>query len=172
VTRKLVNLCLALTLVLGCWGGVLAAAACPHAGCKTAASAPEVTAGHGEHTGDHGHDVVGPEDHSGHGEAHEGHTAQPSEQDRQHFSPEQFTGVASNRHDQNCAHCVGSTEAPPSRSFEWQSNSLKQGGKLLAPQASGRIVAPAAVFVREITPAQHAPPGRSDRHLLFSVFRI
>ena len=136
------------------------------------ASAPEATADHGGHAAGHGHDAVSPEDHSGHAAAHEGHTAQPPAQDQQLFSPEQFPGVASNRHDRNCAHCVGSTEVPPSRSFEWQSNSLKQGGKLTAPRAAQQVAAPAVVFLREITPDQHAPPGRSDRHILFSVFRI
>jgi hypothetical protein len=170
VARKLLNVCVVFTLVLGCWGGVLAAAVCPHMGCKTTAAAPEATAHHGEHAA--GHEAVSQEDHSGHAAAHDGHAALPPAHDEQHLDGGRAPGVTADRHDPACAHCVGTAEAPPSRSFEWQSNSFKQGGKLTAPPAAARVSAPAAVFLREITPAQHAPPGSSDRHLLLNVFRI
>ena len=173
MARKLINLCAVLALLAGCWGGVLAAAACPHAGCETTAAAPESTAAHGEHEAGHGPGSVSPEDHSGHaGPQGKGHSAAPPAHNPPRVDPAQLRGAASNRHDPNCAHCAGDAEAPPSRHFEWQSNSFKSGEKLIAPRAAGQVSAASAVFVREITPAQHAPPGTSDRHLLLSVFRI
>jgi hypothetical protein len=171
VARKIVNICIVIVLLTGCWGGVLAAA-CPHLGCETAA-ASDNAATPDEHVEEHGHHSASPEDHSLHSGSHgEGHTAESPAQDPPQFDSDQFRRNASNSHDPNCDHCVGSTEAPPSQSFEWQSNSFKNGAKLAAPRAAERVSAPAVVFVREITPAQHAPPGRSDRHLLLSVFRI
>ena len=68
---------------------------------------------------------------------------------------------------------MGRPEAPPSSKFELDSNPLKKAGRDAAPQAAVRLSAPDSVHVREITPAQHAPPGRADRHLLIlNVFRI
>ena len=158
----------------GCWGGVLAAVACPHMGCKTAAAASGGAAAHGEHVDEPGLHSANPEDHSDHAGAHgEGHSAGSPAQEPPQPDTAQFRGSASDRHDANCAHCVGSAEVPPSRSFEWQSNPFKNGAKLIAPRAAQQVSAPAVILVREITPAQHAPPGRADRHLLLlNVFRI
>ena len=157
----------------GCWGRVLAAVACPHEGCETTDAASDSTAAHGEHVGDHSDHSASPEDHSGHAGSHgEGHSAESPAQDPPQSDSDLFRGSASDSHDSNCAHCVGSAEVPPSRSFEWQSNFFKNGVKLTAPRAAEQGSAPAVVLVREITPAQHAPPGRSDRHILLSVFRI
>lgn len=173
MARKLINVCVVFALMTGYWGGVLAAA-CPHLGCEPTAAAPVSTAAHGEHVDDHSYHSASPEDHSGHAGAHgEGHAAETPAQDAPQVDSGQLRGGASNRHDPNCAHCMGGSEgAPPSRFFEWQSNSFKNGGKLITPRAAERVSALAVVLVRKITPAQHAPPGRSDRHLLLSVFRI
>ena len=173
MARKLVNVCVVFALVTGCWGGVLAAAACPHLGCETAATAPDGAAAHGEHAGEHGRHSASPEDHSGHIESHgEGHSADSPARDRSQPGPDQFRDRASGGHDQDCAHCVGGAEAPPSRPFEWQPNSFKNSGKLTAPRAAQQVSAPALVLAREITPAQHAPPKQTSRHLLLNVFRI
>ena len=153
----------------GCWGGVLAAAACPHTECEMTASAPSDTAGAGVHD----HDAVTSEDHSGHTAEHGGHAAEPPAQGRSGVSPAGVLNVGPGRHDPGCTHCLGRPEAPPSPNFEVQANSASKGGESTAPNAAARAGAPAAVFLREITPAQHAPPGRSDRHLLLlNVFRI
>lgn len=172
VLRKLVNICVGLALMTGCWGGVLAAAACPHSGCETMAFAPDVAATQSDHADTHGHDTASPEAHSSHVSAHQGHAAEPPARDQHQFSHGELKSVAPEQHDQSCAHCVGSPEAPSSPCFEWQSGSAKRGGGFVAPLAATQIKAPAAVFLREITPAQHAPPGQSDRHIILSVFRI
>ena len=172
MARKLVHVCVVIALMTGCWGGVLAAAACPHSGCETPAAAPD-DAAHGGHADEHSHHSASPEDHSRHGATHaEGHLAETRAQEPPRVDSAQLRRAVVTSHDPNCAHCVGSAEAPPSRSFEWQSSPFKGGGKLTAPRAVEQVSAPAAAFVREIIPAQHAPPGRSDRHLLLSVFRI
>lgn len=82
-------------------------------------------------------------------------------------------GVKSGRHDSSCTHCVGRPDVPPSSSFEWQTNPAKKSGKVVAAHSAGQSLTPVAFFVREITPAQHAPPASPDRHLLLlNVFRI
>jgi hypothetical protein len=173
VARKLVNICVVFALMTGCWVGVFAAAACPHVGCETSAGAPDGAAAHGEHTVERAHHAASPEDHSGRSEAHgEGHSSESPARDQAQPDSDQFRDLASGAHDPDCAHCVGGAEAPLSRPFEWQPNSFKNSGKLTAPRAAQQVSAPAVVVTREITPAQHAPPGRSDRHLLLSVFRI
>ena len=153
--------------MMGCWGGVLAAAACPHLGCETVAALPGSGAAHGGHTGDH--DAVSTEEHSGHTGGHEGHFAEPPSADRGMVSGGQ---TLSGGHELGCTHCVGRPGAPPSQRFDWQSTFAGKGGGFVAPLTAARFATPAAPFLREITPAQHAPPGRSDRHILLSVFRI
>ena len=165
MARKLVNICVVFALMTGCWGGVLAAAACPHQECETAAGAPDDASAHGEHAGEHGSHSASPEDHSG-------HSADSPAWDQSQPGPDHLRDRASGGHDPDCAHCVGAAEAPPSRPFEWQPNSFKNSGKLTAPRAAQQISAPAVVLAREITPAQHAPPRQTGRHLLLSVFRI
>lgn len=165
MARKLVNVCVAFALMAGCWGGVLAAAACPHLECETAATEPEGASAHDDHAGERGSHSASPEDHSG-------HSADSPARDQSQPGPDHLRARASGGHDQDCAHCVGAAEAPPSRPFEWQPNSFKNSGKLTAPRAAQQVTAPAVVLAREITPAQHAPPRQTGRHLLLSVFRI
>ena len=166
VARRLINLSVVFALVTGCWGGVLAAAACPHVECETTAAAPEGAASH-----DHGAAVS--EEHSSHPAEHGGHPAEPPAPD---VSPAGQPRVADvgpgGGHTPGCTHCVGRPEAPPSPSFEAQANSVRKGAESAAPTAAPRVEAPAAVIPREITPAQHAPPPGTVRHLLLSVFRI
>lgn len=169
MARKLVNFCLAWTLVLGCWGGVLAAAACPHKGCETASAAPHQTTAHAEHLSAASHDSDGGEGHSAHAGAHKGHAAEPPAAEPSRPELAQLTDGTRAPY---CSHCLGRPDAPPSPKFEWQSDSVKKAGKDAAPHVAPEVSAPLAAYVREITPAQNAPPGRSDRHLLISVFRI
>jgi hypothetical protein len=160
--------------MMGCWGGVLAAAVCPHTGCETTTTAPaagEASATHGDH-GPACDKVVIPEDHSGHVSAHEGHAGKPDNGDQQQFSPVGLHTIVPKQHDQFCSHCMGRPEAPPSPYSEWQSNSARRAGSYAAPIAAVQVESPTPVYLRLITPAQHAPPGTSDRHLLLNVFRI
>ena len=159
--------------MLGCWGGVLAAALCPH-GCEsTAHAAGEASTTHGDHGTDCAQ-MVKPEDHSGDISAHEeGHAGEPADGDQRqsgHAGP--YTVARGGQHDQSCAHCVGRPEAPPSPYSEGQSSSAKRSGSFAAPLAAVQLESSAPVYLRKITPAQHAPPGESDRHLLLNVFRI
>ena len=153
---------------MGCWGGVLAAAACPHLECETMAAAPEGGAGGAGH--DHG--APASEDHSSHPAEHGEHPAEPPARDVSRAGQPGLADVAPGGHMPGCTHCVGRPEAPPSPSFEAQANSVRKGEGAAAPTAAPRVEAPAAVVPREITPAQHAPPHGTVRHLLLSVFRI
>lgn len=169
MARKLVNICLAWAIVLGCWGGVVAAVACPHVGCETAVTAPD----HGGlHGGDVSHDAASAEETSAHPADHHGHSAEsrPAEQ----AQPGLVTSVAgdSGAHDSRCSHCVGRPDTPPSSKFERQPAPVGKDGKVPAALASPKVAAPAASHALRIKPAQHAPPGSQDRHLLLGVFRI
>ena len=168
-----------LALLAGSWGGVLAAAACPHAGCRTdadAATAPHVenSGGHGRHENadGQGHHAASHEDHSVHAPTHDGeHAAEQHTRTQTPRDSERLRGVASGPHDPTCAHCVGRSDAP-SRSTEWQPNPFKAGAKLDAPPAAEPVSAPHLVPARELRPTQHAPPGRHGKYLLLGVFRI
>ncbi|MCA1620510.1 MAG: hypothetical protein LC795_14615 [Acidobacteria bacterium] len=165
----MVNFCLAWTLVLGCWGGVIAAVACPHMGCGTAASA-HAGVDHGDAgAGDHDHDMPASE---GHSDEHVEHVEETPSQGRSLLGDVGLNSLSPAGHDLNCTHCVARPEVPPSPKFDFQTGSFKKGAESAAPAAAPRVEAPSSVFPREITPAQHAPPGRSDRHLLLNVFRI
>lgn len=158
MSRKLLNFGLAWCLLLGCWGGVLAGVVCPHEPCHAASDA---AAGRGGHSS-----AGGGEDHSEHAQTHEGHAEEPT-----HDAAESWH--ASRGHDPRCAHCVGGPEVPPAAKFEWQSGTFKKGAGDAATHAPLRLASPAAPPAREIIPAQHAPPGNSDRQLLLlNVFRI
>jgi hypothetical protein len=172
MARKLLNVCVALALLMGCWGSVLAAAACSHVGCDAMASAPDIAAGHGAHADSHGQNVTGPEGHSCHVTSHRARAAKPSLRVQHQISQDELQSVASKQREQFCAHCVGRPEAPPAPCIEWQSYSSKKGVDFAAPHAIAQFETTAPVFLRKITPAQHAPPGKSDRHLLLNVFRI
>ena len=158
--------------MMGCWGGVLAAVVCLHTGCETSTpAAGEASATHGDHGTTCGN-MVKPEDHSGDVSSHEGHTGELTDGAWQQFRPAGLHTVARVQHEQSCAHCVGRPESPPAPYSEWQSNSVKRGVNFAAPVAAVQVDSPAPVYPRKITPAQHAPPGSSDRHLLLKVFRI
>lgn len=157
MSRKLLNFSLAWCLVLGCWGGALAGMLCPHEPCHAAS---DEAADRGGHSSAGGH-----EDHSAHAQTHEGHAEGPSPEAAE-------PSRVSRGHDPRCAHCVGGPEVPPAAKFEWQSGTLKKGAGDAATHAAPRLPTPAAPPAREIIPAQHAPPGDSDRHLLLNVFRI
>jgi hypothetical protein len=116
--------------------------------------------------------MVRTEDHSGDISVHEGHAGQPVDGERQQFNAVGLRTVVPEQHDQSCAHCVGRPETPPSPYSEQQSNSAKRGESFAAPLTAVHVGSPAPVYLRKITPAQHAPPGSSDRHLLLNVFRI
>ena len=172
MARRLVNFCLAWTLVLGCWGGVIAAVACPHLGCETPSGTPEHSA-HGEHPADEGHASDDAENHSAHEETAASDVAVPPGPWQDPVGSAVPAVGSSGGHDGNCSHCVGRPEVPPSPNLEWQSDSAGKSVKYAAPRAAPQAVAPSAAHAREITPAQHAPPGSADRLLLLlSVFRI
>lgn len=165
MTRRLINLSVVFALLTGCWGGVLADAACPHVECVTAEAAPEGAAGQA-------HDAVTSAAHSGHAAEHGGHAPAPPARDISVQGPTGSTDVSNVGHDLGCIHCVGRPEAPPTPNIEVRANTARKGEESAAPPAAARLEAPAAIFPREITPAQHAPPAGIVRHLLLSVFRI
>jgi hypothetical protein len=167
VLRQLSNIGLALSLLAGGWCGALAAAAlCPHAGCRTQATAPASADSH-EHgspaPAGHHAAVADASDHHAHGQA------SPSEAGT---SPVESSSLLSS-HSQSCAHCMGRPEAPAS-ARERRALQAKDDGRGDAPPEAGVVEPPAPSFHRKVTPHQGAPPGgpAARRHLLISVFRI
>lgn len=67
---------------------------------------------------------------------------------------------------------MGRSSVPPSSDLERQSDSARRSVRDAPSHTAPQILAPAAAHAPEITPAQHAPPGSPDRHILISVFRI
>lgn len=170
MARKLVNFSLVWVLALGCWCGVLAVAACPHVGCETAA--PERAGAHAEHSSGESRGPAGSKDHSAHGAAHRARAEETAAAQPSRPEPAELTDSTSGARGSYCSHCMGSPGAPPSPTSEWRPAPVNKGFKDAAPHASLQVSAPHAAHVREVIPAQHAPPGSPDRHLLLSVFRI
>lgn len=163
MARKLVQVCLLLTMLLGPTAGALAAA-CPHAGCMTAAAAHVETDDdeRGRHQATH-------EEHPGHVAAHD---AAPPARAQTHHDAAPPRGVAANPHEPDCAHCAGDDGVPPASSFKWQIRPADARGESAAPRPVEQVSLPVVLPAREFAPTQHAPPGRTDRHILFQVFRI
>ncbi|HLL76233.1 MAG TPA: hypothetical protein VK421_13355 [Pyrinomonadaceae bacterium] len=173
MARSLLNLCAVSALLLGGWGGVLAAVACLHVGCETAAAAAAHAgvAAHGGHAG--GHEPADHDSHAGKEVEHGGHAAAtPPAGDLHRAGTGEARTIDPRQPEPGCSHCVGSPAAPTSSLFGQQFIPPAKGESLIAPPAGVRVEAPAAAFIREITPAQHAPPGGTGRHLLLNVFRI
>jgi hypothetical protein len=145
VAPKLVNFCLACAFVLGSWGGVIAAAACPHAGCQTAVRQE-------------------PADH--------GHSCESASEEQARPAPEVLRAAVSSPHDPFCSHCSGRPPTPPSAKSEWQLSPVQKVEKDSAAQSVGHLPSPRRARTSEIRPSQHAPPHESDRRLLLNVFRI
>ena len=163
---KLFNVCVVLALAAGCLGGVLASAACPHLGCDTPGAAQVNSAAHADHTEGGAHHGA---NHTARGAAH---SAEPSAQERAEPCDARSSARLTSPREADCTHCLGRPPNPPSRPFEWQPDTFRDGAKLTAPHIVERTAVPLAASVREITPARHAPPGRPGRHILLSVFRI
>jgi hypothetical protein len=172
VARKLFNFCLVCVLVLGCWGGALAAAVCPHLGCQRAAEAQEQAAAHGEHSTGEAHEPATGEEHSAHAEAGQAHAGAPPSCEGRRPAPEGLREFLSSPHDPSCSHCVGGPRTPLSTKSEWPFHPGKKVEQDAPLQVVRCLPSPARLYVREITPAQHAPPGPKDLRLLLSVFLI
>lgn len=172
MARKLFNFGLAWVLVLGCWGGVLAAAACPHVGCETAAAAPVEAGTHGAHSAVETREPAVAGDHCARAKAGQGHAAQPPDAGRDRPESEDLRGTVLAPRGTSCSHCVGRRQEPPSTKSDWQFNSARKVEKDSAAPAVGRPQAFSRAFVREVIPAQHAPPPKPGRHLLLGVFLI
>lgn len=170
MARKLVNFGLVWVLALGCWCGVLAAAACPHLGCE--AAAPESAAAQAEHPPGEGHGPAGSEDHSAHGAAHRSRAEETAAAQPSRPVSAERTGGTSGAHGSYCSHCMDSPDTAPSPKSERLPGPVNKGLEDAAPHAGLQAPAPHAAHVREVIPAQHAPPGSPDRHLLLGVFRI
>jgi len=152
-----------LALLLGGWGGVIAATLCPHAG---ASASPPMAEDHAccraksEHAGLH------------HSTSHHGaaHGAKPGRMPAAH----QLQGRAALGQPRGaCAHCMGQRDLPATIVGARELTSVKRGdGEMVAPMAKLEA-APVAVAVSHFVPQQHAPPQSAGRkHLLLSVFLI
>lgn len=172
MARRLFNFCLAWAFVLGCWGGAIAAAACPHVGCVKALAAPERAAAHGAHAAAETHEPAAPEDHCARAAAHHEDAAGPRRVEEPRPEPEGLRGLVSSAHDPSCAHCVGGGQSPPSAKSGWQFESVRKVEKAPATPSARPPAARSRAFVRPVTPPQHAPPSGPGRHLLLSLFLI
>ncbi|HEV2799125.1 MAG TPA: hypothetical protein VGW12_01440 [Pyrinomonadaceae bacterium] len=171
--RKLVNFCLALALVWGCAGGVLAAVVCAHLGCRMETAAPVVDATQNGHAEGHCHDAAAPAEQTSSNKTHDEHATEHASGERQQFERTEMSNAVALPHEGFCAHCVARPGTPPSAFFEQEFNAAKKSRDFAAPRAVAQVAPPSTVFRRKITPAQHAPPARSARHLLLlNVFRI
>lgn len=158
--------------MLGCWGGVLAAAVCPHVGCQKSPAAPEGAEAHGGHSPVDASESDGPADHCARAQASEARAAGPAAGEGQRPQSAASAGVVSAPHAPSCTHCARRPEAPPSTKFDRLSDPAGKAGKDSAPHVSGQLPPPPRLFVREVTPSRRAPPGGPERHLLLGVFRI
>jgi hypothetical protein len=160
-------------LILGCWGGVLAAAVCLHGECHTAAArAPAGDAAHGEHSAGQGRTAADSENLSCHEKAGGGHAVETPASEHRQVDRAGLESFASNSPGSSCDHCVGGAEVPSPRPAEWQSSTARRGEKIVALCLAAPVAAPAAVFTRQVAVAQPSPAGRTLRHLLIGVFRI
>lgn len=170
MAHKLFNFGLAWAFVLGCWGGVLASAVCPHLGCGAEAAAPAGGRGHDAHAASETHEPAAPQDHCARAQSHaEGGRADAA----QHGSEaEASRGSISAPRGAPCSHCVGRRPSPPATKSDWQPGPAGKADGDSAPQVGARLPAFSRAFVREVIPAQHAPPPKPGRHLLLGVFLI
>ena len=174
---KLVNFCLAWILLLGFgWGGVLAAAVCPHAGCETATGVSdqisEQTAAQGEHQSVECHSSASAEDHSAQTQAQQEHAGEPPVEKQSTLESPDSHRFVSGSHASSCSHCMSRPDAPPSSKLEPQSNPVRKSGKDATPHVAPQTLAHIRTHVRQIIPSRRAPPGEPDRHLLLGIFRI
>jgi hypothetical protein len=162
-----INLC---ALALGGWGGVLAAALCPHgAGMVTANLSARVPAKTHAHASchDEGTATDAASNASSH-EALESVEAIPSPDEESH---------ALARPAQSCSHCISHRSLPtsPVNAREAQAAREDAGSRAAAapPPPVNGYAPPAAGFISAIVPTQGAPPGPlARRHLLLSIFII
>ena len=179
MARKLFQICLVWALLLGCWGGVLAAVACPHSDCRAAGPAPArdlspiaPDASYAAHASTPTHEPAGHEAHRAPAPAAHCHASATAAEAEPREAADDSRGFAFARSGASCLHCEGAPRAPASTKSASQSSPAPRVEQDAAPQAVRRLLAPARAFVREIIPAQHAPPGTKDRRLLLSVFLI
>lgn len=178
VARKLFHFCLVWALLLGCWGGVLAAVACPHADCRAAAAPPARDDAHdASHAAPADAETQEPAGHAEHpapapaGHCHAGEPAAAAGP-RAAAEDEDSRGFVFARRGASCVHCEGAPRAPASTKSGAPPSPAPKVEQDAAPQVVRQLLAPARAFVREVIPAQHAPPGPKDRRLLLSVFLI
>lgn len=168
-------------LLLGGWGGIVAAALCPHAGSSSSGAHscfPE------RKTGEHSaKDSI--LDASGHGQ----HARKAEESDESCHSPKRATEKdkthadaaphdtlptkISSRGAGLCAHCAGRPANPPSSSVARESNETRRGHEQQAGTTRPLVAPRAPAFTSQITPKQGSPPGVSSRRFVaLNVFRI
>lgn len=155
-------------LSLSGWGGVLAAALCPHAAASARAAA-SVEAG-----------MSMDDDHACcHADAKDVQEEHCSSSSHEAMGETKAT-PATKRHSQalaasedSCSHCIGRSTLPawPARASE---PSQHRPDAHRPAQDEAKPVAPPVVrFVSSIAPTQGAPPGAAARkHLLLSIFLI
>lgn len=151
--RSLSSGALLLALLLSAWVNVLAAA-CPHMGQ--------------DHACCHARVAPHPASHHGMGEmqmsdTQAGHEAEQSADIRARDKPVEA-----------CEHCMGRSQLPTPPATLREAHQSKRGEDVSAPPALSEPLSVTTSFVPIVLAREHAPPPAvsSERHVLFSVFRI
>jgi len=160
-------------LCLSGWGGVLAAALCPHAAASARAAAsveagmsmdddhacchPEAKDAQEEHCSNSSHEAMG-----------ETQTRPAIKRDSQ---ARHSQALAQSK--DSCSHCIGRSTLPiwPAKASEPSQRRPDSHGPT---QDEAKPIAPPVLrFVSSVAPTQGAPPGTATRkHLLLSIFLI
>jgi hypothetical protein len=155
-----------LTVLIGGWGNVVAAALCPHAGM----SQPQAMA----------------EDHSccrakiqsagtHHSAQHHqaGHGAKTKPIVASHLHDHDAAAAALGPVAGECGHCVGQSESPAAASSVRELTLPKRAAVRVAEHTATPPAPIVALSISHFFPSQHAPPERTRRkHLLLSIFLI
>lgn len=174
--QQLANIAVAVALVLSCWGGALADAACRRECDHSEAHSSRARAscaGREESPAPHEHATT-PAGHA-HGSHHAAETAAPEAGEAlaaESAASALSAGTIASRHGL-CDHCMGRPEAPPQSATDREAGRPKNDGAAGAAGAGVALLRPTVSFVREVIPhGDGPPPPTSRRHLLLSVFRI
>ncbi|HEV2914185.1 MAG TPA: hypothetical protein VGX92_12965 [Pyrinomonadaceae bacterium] len=150
------------------WGGVLAAALCPHAAQMAAAKGPAASPlKTKEHASCHAKADQSASQ-SSMASSHEANADGKAPSSTREAGPLALTEPA-----RSCQHCVSHRGLPtePVKTRDSQPGRT-DAGNLYSPDAK-TIAPPVFEFAQAVVPTQGAPPGRqARRHLLLSVFLI
>jgi hypothetical protein len=164
--KRLFNICVVLSVIVGSCSNLLAVVLCPHVECR-----PFDKELKSSHTS-----VIKPQS-EGHScstslnrsEEHSHTAAQSSEHETKGHALSRDT---SSNHSSSCAHCIGTT-IPTSIISEQELSITRRDVGVENDCVIKQISFSLLSHVPEVIPSQGSPPGSSrPRHLLINIFRI